>query len=523
MTAPTPMRPMSEPVPGRAVSEREPPMPAVGVALIIRAASDPTIALPELGRLIDKEPTLTLNLLKLANSAAYSTGREVRSVGQATMLLGARAIRNIAVAHTVRAMSERVDTGAFDARLFWEDSLRRACAALVIARQAGYEDPSEAFTVGLIQDLGVLMMAATRPEASGRLQRLRGEPAAARICGEAELSGRAHSEIFVSLGRAWGLPPDLVDAVAFHHADVVALPDRRTNRLAQIARAADLIADITQTQGAGDTVLRARAIIGQLESRAPLGVDALVDATVAEMAAQSKDLEIRIEVQPSYQELMEGANKALLQTNLSYEELTQRLEQALRDKEELAVQLGKTNEALRRLATTDPLTGVGNRRSFAEAIGRLLGELAEHGQPLTIISLDLDHFKRVNDQFGHAAGDDVLIAVAQRLLANLRGEDVVGRLGGEEFGILLPKCSERDGRVVAERLRLALRVLPVRCRDGTLVSVTGSFGALTVRQVASADAVLRAADAAMYASKTGGRDRVTWATMSPPVKIPGFS
>ncbi|MCA9515643.1 MAG: HDOD domain-containing protein, partial [Myxococcales bacterium] len=336
--------------------DRDLPTPPVGVALVIRAASDPTISLHDLGRLIEKEPTLTVNLLKLSNSAAYSTGREVRSVGQATMLLGARTIRNISVAHAVRAMSERVNTGELDAKLFWEDSLRRACAALVIARQAGYEDPSEAFTVGLIQDLGVLMMAATRPDVSGRLQQLRTEPSQARVLGETNLIGRAHTELFVNMGRGWGLPPDLVDAVAFHHSDVLALPDRRTNRLAHIARAADLIADITQTHASGDVVLRAKAVVGQLEARAKLEVDGLVDATVAEMTAQSKDLEIHIGEQPSYQELMEGANKALVQINVSYEELTQQLEQALREKEELAAQLEKTNEALRRLATTDPLT-----------------------------------------------------------------------------------------------------------------------------------------------------------------------
>jgi len=248
--------------------------------------------LNDLARLIEREPSLTVNLLRLANSAAFSSGREVKTVAQATVMLGSRVIRNISIAHAVTALRKITDVGNFDIAAFWSDSLRRACSALVLARVAGYEDPSEAFTVGLIQDLGVLLFATSGH--GDRIQTLRGLPAYERIKGEVEVTGKSHMEEFVALARAWGLPKDLVDAVSMHHSDSPGPLDRRTARLSQLARAADLIADITQTRAAADTLARARALLAQTESRAPLDLQKIVDLVAQEMVSQSRDLDIRM-------------------------------------------------------------------------------------------------------------------------------------------------------------------------------------------------------------------------------------
>ncbi|MFO0747578.1 MAG: GGDEF domain-containing protein [Myxococcota bacterium] len=498
-----------------AVAQGEVPTPPAGVALVIKAANDPSVALPDLARMIEREPSLTVTLLRLANSAAYSTGRPVKTVAQATMLLGTRAIRNLAVASAVVGMKARTHTGGLDARQFWEDSLRRACAALVLAKMAGYEEPAEAFTVGLIQDLGVLVMAAMQPELGEKLQALRGIPGDDRLRGEAQVTSRNHVEHFVALARQWGLPSDLVEAVAHHHGDCSTLADRRLQRLAQLARAADAVADITQTRAAGGSVVKARAVLAQLGSRQALSLDDIVDQVGAEMAAQSKDLEFHIEAQPSFEVLMESANQALVNISTSYEELTRKLEQLLQEKEELAKKLAASNAALRRLATTDPMTGVGNRRAFAEAAELTLADMEKDGAPMCVVTLDVDRFKAVNDKYGHAIGDDVLVAVAERVSRYVRAGDFVGRLGGEEFGVILPRCGEADGIAVAERLRKALRTVPIRCRDGTTLLITASFGGVTLTTPVSLDEALRVADVAMYASKEGGRDRVTWGELVP--------
>lgn len=490
---------------------RELPTPPVGAALVIKAAGDPNVSLAALAKVISTEPGLTTALLRLANSAAYGNGRPVKSVGQAALFLGTRVIRNIAVSHVLRAMTAKTDAGGFDLTTFWEDSLRRACAGLVLARRAGFEDPSEVFTVGLIQDLGVLMLAVQYPEHGAALEGLRTRPSYERLVRERDLFGRTHPEVFVGLAREWGLPEDLVDAVGHHHEDSPVITQRRTARLAQLARAADAIADVTQTNAMGETVLRARRIVEALETREPLSLDSIIDDTAAEMAAQSSELEIRVQKQPTYDALMEKANTALLNISLSYEELTQRLELALAEKEELAKKLKASNDALRRLATVDALTGVGNRRFFTESLERVLDQLARSGRPLTIVTLDLDLFKQVNDAFGHAGGDDVLVEIGERLRRATRATDVVARLGGEEFGVLLPECGETDGKMVAERIRSGIGGKPIRCRDGREVTVTASFGGVTLTRRVPGDDALSSCDEALYKSKDTGRNRVTWA------------
>jgi two-component system cell cycle response regulator len=127
--------------------------------------------------------------------------------------------------------------------------------------------------------------------------------------------------------------------------------------------------------------------------------------------------------------------------------------------------------------------------------------------------LDLDHFKRINDTWGHAAGDQVLRATCLRLSRVLRGADQIGRLGGEEFGVVVAGADRRVARQLAERLRTVLADEPIECGDDLGLEVTASFGGATVQglDLPGHEAVLRDADRALYASKEGGRNRVTWA------------
>ncbi len=488
-------------------SKVEVPSPPAGVALVIRAANDPRMSLADVARLIEREPSMTINVLRLANSPAFSTGREVKSVGQATVWLGARVIRNISVAYAVTTLRAAGNVGTFDRASFWEDSLRRACAALVLAREAGYEDPSEAFTVGLIQDMGVLVMAIQGQ--GDRMQAMRMAPGHERRRSEVEATGKHHAEHFVALGRSWGLPRDLVEAVTLHHSDAPHSTDKRIAHLAQVARVADKLADITQTGAHSDTIVRGRKALDALQSKRRLELDQLVDKVAAEMDVQGRDLDIRISQQPTFEALVESANHALVRISYSYEELTQKLEQLLREKEELANLLAQTNAELNRLATTDSLTGIMNRRAFAEALDTRLREASRSHNPTTLLIIDLDRFKNVNDEFGHQVGDDVLVGVATRLVAALRLTDVVARLGGEEFVVLLNDCDHLDGFKVAERLREATRV-PMTCRGGFELAVTASIGGVTVRGPTTSDLILRLADEAMYQSKEDGRDRVSW-------------
>lgn len=164
---------------------------------------------------------------------------------------------------------------------------------------------------------------------------------------------------------------------------------------------------------------------------------------------------------------------------------------------------------LRRWATTDALTGMANRRHFLEACEHEMQRAMRYGRPLTVAIFDVDLFKRINDSLGHAAGDDVLRAIAQVTAETLRETDLVGRLGGEEFGLLLPETELSGGTDLAERLREAVASHPVAVAGGQTVRVTVSIGVATLADDdVSVDGLFARADAALYRAKDAGRDRI---------------
>lgn len=164
---------------------------------------------------------------------------------------------------------------------------------------------------------------------------------------------------------------------------------------------------------------------------------------------------------------------------------------------------------LERRATTDPLTGVSNRRHFFEH-GELLFAAAQQHQTaaLTGLMIDIDHFKSINDRYGHLVGDAVLVEIASRLQRQLRPGDLLGRYGGEEFAVLLPRTGQKEGREIAERLRLACARCPIVLPDG-MITVTVSIGVAHVGQfIATLQDLLNSADRMLYLAKNLGRNRV---------------
>jgi diguanylate cyclase (GGDEF)-like protein len=170
---------------------------------------------------------------------------------------------------------------------------------------------------------------------------------------------------------------------------------------------------------------------------------------------------------------------------------------------------------LRRSGFTDVLTGWHNRRYLQARMKEELARARRDGSPLVCMMLDVDHFKRVNDEWGHAAGDGVLRELAQRIDAEVRSSDVAARFGGEEFVILLPNTTRADGRRLAERIRNAVAAAPFELPQGRQLPVTVSIGMAEFSPGAgSADlkslgeALIARADVALYGAKAAGRDRV---------------
>ena len=157
-------------------------------------------------------------------------------------------------------------------------------------------------------------------------------------------------------------------------------------------------------------------------------------------------------------------------------------------------------------ASVDPLSGMFNRRGFAEACARVIEREAAAGRPVSVMIFDIDHFKSINDRFGHPAGDEILKLFAAVVVNNLRISDLSGRIGGEEFAALLP-CALEEGVLVAERVREAFETSGIVCDEGP-VDTTVSIGVAGGPAGTELEVLLAAADTALYQAKRGGRNRV---------------
>lgn len=194
----------------------------------------------------------------------------------------------------------------------------------------------------------------------------------------------------------------------------------------------------------------------------------------------------------------------------AFEDVTDRLlsQQALviakDEAEKVSRALEVANRELDRLAGTDPLTGAQNRRAFERAVDAEVARKRRQGRPLSLLLLDVDRFKVINDTYGHQAGDDTLIEVCERLRDALRETDSLARWGGEEFAVLLPDCELEGARQIAEKLRasISIRPFPVVGR------VTCSVGVVEFLPEDTLDTVLWRADDGLYAAKSSGRDSV---------------
>src|SRR5271167_3683188 len=167
-----------------------------------------------------------------------------------------------------------------------------------------------------------------------------------------------------------------------------------------------------------------------------------------------------------------------------------------------------TETKLSALASTDELTGLVNRRAFRAQLEREIMRALRYDQPVALIAVDLDHFKRVNDEHGHDAGDAVLVGFSQLMRRTVRQIDLIGRMGGEEFDILAPNTNLEAATHLAERVANKLRHMKFLCRD-IEIGITASFGITALSGPRdTVDTILKRADQALYSAKLAGRDRI---------------
>jgi two-component system cell cycle response regulator len=327
-------------------------------------------------------------------------------------------------------------------------------------------------------------------------------PDAMAIAGLADAPAAFEPQGTVAIVTAQATPSrDLRAALAGHLRDRLVVLSRR-EALADLAvrPACDTLPEVFILQDDGRNPSGTLRLLSELKSHQSTRHAAICvvgPAGVGDEAAMAFDL---------------GADDAV-GPDVTAEELALRTRGLLRRKRHLDRRRARMQDGLR-LAMRDPLTGLYNRRYALPQLATVAARSREDGSQFAVMVMDLDRFKQVNDRYGHAAGDQVLVEVARRLTVNLRETDVLARIGGEEFLAILPRSCAATAQQVAERLCQAMDDQPIRLLSGEVLRVTVSIGvavaAPSIDGRCSVESLVEQADLALLESKGAGRNQVTY-------------
>ena len=480
------------------------PTPPPVALRVIELAQDPDIDISRVADAVSADPAIAAKVMRIANSALYSRRRHSTNLRQALIMLGLNATLTLALSFTLVANLRRDPPQGFDFSAYWRRALLSATWAKLLATEVNRRDAEEIFLAALLQDLGMLAIDRIQPEVYAEHNPFDDEHV--RACErERAMLGTDHRAVGAELLRIWNLPPQLSTALLHSHDNPPqGVAADQQGAISCIALAGELgelwmgNQDEVAIRRAGQQVHRQLGIL-------PNRLVAMFDEIRQQLPVAEALFEMSLFEGARLQEITDTAREILMVRNLRALEEVQTLQNR-------ASRLEEENVELKQESSRDALTGVFNRRHFEESMLNEFASAQRHGWPLSVVFVDLDRFKQVNDTFGHQAGDNMLCAVAELLLGSLRDSDVVARFGGDEFVLLLPGIDAESAAQVGARLVGQARTRQVDAGNGQQVSITLSLGIATMsvdQPFPGYQELLAAADAALYHSKRNGRDRHT--------------
>lgn len=476
-------------------SPQLPSLPAIALKALELARKD-NVDISEIADLISNDPALSSKILKTVNSSFYGLPKQVSTISHALVILGLQAVKTLALGFSLLGNLRGPSPGNFDYIAFWKRSIYSAVAGRTLARKLNVLQQEEAFLAGLLADIGTLVMHRVMGSEFDMLlaQDLEDETML-QVC--RQKFDLDHTDVAGMLAEHWKLPPVLAAPVRHHHNPQGGqLVDPQLKPLVEVVYVAMICGEVFANSDPAKYIVRARAEMAQRFKLSPEQIEATLSQIGTSTREAARLFEVQLPDSRSYEDILSEAQQAMLELTLQ----SQQQVQVIR----------KENESLAQKATTDLLTGLANRAKFDEFFADQFTRAYKLQRPLAILFIDVDHFKKVNDTFGHQAGDEVLKRLGRLLKMAARNIDLAARYGGEEFALVLTETESSAAAQMADELRQAVAAERIAFENQT-IKVTISVGVAGTdrsRVFQGATQLANAADRAVYAAKSAGRNCV---------------
>jgi two-component system, cell cycle response regulator len=466
----------------------------------------------QIAEVIKKDISLSAAILRITNSSAFGLKRKITTIDQAVVFLGFQSVRNIALGVGVLNLFSPHDKDFFSR--IWCRSLVTGLAARELCMQIGNKKKEDAFTIGLLLDIGLIAFYGYDKKGASELLKLAEDNGKTDLNEEKELIGLDHVEAGMRLAKRWGLPEDFILAIRHHHhkslQDVL---DNCNKPFAHIVYLSSLVGDIFYLGKKKESIREFTDGCRQLMEVSPDQSDNLLKNIHPQLTEVASYFDIAVGSGNRYEEILRSVNEEIVNVTISNEAAKRHLTKSFERERALKLKLENANKKLKILASKDALTGLFNRHFLNELLEKEWLRAQRHSHPLSVVMADIDDFKKVNDDYGHPAGDLVLKKIADVLMKSLRKNDLLARYGGEEFLFVLPQTTMRDARIAAERFKAAVRELKISFKKDEGFSISISCGVSTAnpdKNDDELDSLIQRADYALYEAKGAGKDQVVY-------------
>jgi two-component system, cell cycle response regulator len=467
--------------------------------------------LSQIADVIKRDISLSAAILRITNSAAFGLLRKVITIDQAVMLLGFKSIRNIALGVGVFNLFPPQEKD-FLSKL-WQRSLVTGLAARELCVLFGNKRKEDAFTIGLLHDVGLVAFYEYDKNKASTLLKEIEDNGRMKLTDEKSYLGLDHVEVGRLLAERWKLPEEIIDVMSHHHEEPAENTSDKYNndKLFQIIYLGSLAGDIFYLGKKTESIKKFAEGCQRLLGISSDDADHLLKHIHPQLMEVAAYFDIAIGSGQTYEEILSIVNEEVVNITISNEAIKHHLTQAFDRERAMATKLEEANKNLQILASKDSLTGLYNRQFLNELLAKEWARSQRYDYPLSLIMADIDDFKKINDCYGHQAGDMALIKIAKVLFESLREDDCLARYGGEEFLFVLPQSDLRAACIAAERFRRVVSELNISLDKNQKLTLSISCGVATVypqRKDENIDSLIQKADKALYEAKRLGKDRV---------------